>query len=155
MSPKIDENRHLIPQMIDTAHICGYNAMHIRAAMNRRGQWSTPIQGDGVGWPDLTLVKIEPPRRFITWEAKIPEGKYSPGQVEWGRILSGVPGHEHYSGYIEPEDFAKILLPSLDKPIDPLKRCFNILDQLERKNPGNEHLRTLRSWMEMVPGATP
>ena len=43
-------------QVIDLARLQGWLVHHSRPAQNRRGQWSTPIQGDP-GFPDLVLVR--------------------------------------------------------------------------------------------------
>ena len=43
-------------QIIELARLCGWRIHHTRAAMNRRGRWSAPIQGDA-GFPDLVLVR--------------------------------------------------------------------------------------------------
>lgn len=42
-------------QVIDVAHVFGYRVAHFRPAWSARG-YRTPVQGDGVGFPDLVLV---------------------------------------------------------------------------------------------------
>lgn len=43
-------------QIIDLARWHGYRVAHFRAAQTQRGNWITPVQGDGKGYPDLTMV---------------------------------------------------------------------------------------------------
>ncbi len=153
MKPKPNENRDLIPGYIDAYRLCGYRATHFRPGMVADGTYRTAIQGDGAGFPDIFAVKEKPPRLISTTEVKVPGGKQSPAQIDWGRVLTGTPGVIHHVGYGDYQELIDILRPRLDKPIDPLQRCFNILDKLERANPGNLHLITLRDWMEKIPGA--
>jgi hypothetical protein len=47
----------LLEQVIDTAGILGWEAVHFRPARTSYG-WRTPVQGSmGKGWPDLILVR--------------------------------------------------------------------------------------------------
>lgn len=71
-------------QVIDLARLCGWRIHHTRAAINRRGQWSTPTQGDP-GYPDLTLA--HPDGLVVIAELKTERGKVGPDQHEWIRLL--------------------------------------------------------------------
>lgn len=65
--------------VIRLATLQGWLVNHQRPAQNRRGEWSTPIQGHK-GYPDLTLVRD---RRIIFAELK-KQGAYpSPEQKQW------------------------------------------------------------------------
>lgn len=43
-------------QVLDLARILGWRSAHFRPAWSARG-WRTPVQGDGIGFPDLILVR--------------------------------------------------------------------------------------------------
>ena len=79
--------------VIEMAQALGWWVVHFRASMNARGYWSTAVQGDGAGWPDLILVK---PPRFMVAELKGDKGKLSLEQAVWGEILEQIPGIEYY-----------------------------------------------------------
>ena len=79
-------------QVIDLAHYRGWLAVHFRASMNARGQWMTAVQGDGVGWPDLFLVR--PPRLKLV-ELKLDGGKLTVAQQGWREVLILVPFLEY------------------------------------------------------------
>ena len=71
-------------QIIALAHLQGGIVHHTRSAMNRRGQWSTPIQGDK-GFPDLVLARGG---RIIFAELKSEKGKPTPEQQAWLEALN-------------------------------------------------------------------
>jgi hypothetical protein len=79
-------------QVIDLAQRLGWRCLHIRPAMNRGGHWSTPIQGDGVGFPDLQLLRG---RQQLVAELKVGRGKLTPEQEEWlaAFSLADVPAY--------------------------------------------------------------
>lgn len=58
----------------------GWLVHHTRAAVNTRGTWSTPIQGDA-GFPDLVLA--HPTRGVLFVELKRQTGRLSTSQTEW------------------------------------------------------------------------
>lgn len=67
-------------QVIDLARLLGWRTAHFRPAWSGRG-WRTPVQGDGVGFPDLVLVRRE---RLIAAELKREVGGVvSPAQLAW------------------------------------------------------------------------
>lgn len=69
--------------IIDLAHTLGYLVHHSRPAINRRGQWSTAIEGDP-GLPDLILAK-----GGLVWfvECKREKGQLSEYQLRWRHHL--------------------------------------------------------------------
>ncbi len=75
----------LLKNILKMAHLCGWLAYHTRSAINRRGVWSTPIQGDP-GFPDLVLAKIGVEPIFV--ELKRELGWASESQSFW---LNSVP----------------------------------------------------------------
>lgn len=82
----------LTVQVVDTAHKLGYKAVHWRAAMTGRG-FRVAVQGDGAGWPDLTLCK---PGRMVVAELKRDGHDPTPQQQLWLDLLATVPGVECY-----------------------------------------------------------
>lgn len=43
-------------QVIELAHVFGWMVAHFRPAWTSKG-WRTPVQGDGVGFPDLIILR--------------------------------------------------------------------------------------------------
>lgn len=85
--------------VIELARALGYLVHHVRPALNRRGRWSTPLQGHP-GFPDLVLAR---PGRLILAELKSERGHLSPWQDEWLAVLTTCPGIEVYVWY--PRDW--------------------------------------------------
>jgi VRR-NUC domain len=81
-----------------TAHVIalarwqGWRVFHARPARTVKG-WRTPVQGDGVGFPDLVMVRED--GRLLFAELKAEKGKSSPAQEDWGRALRNA-GMEYY-----------------------------------------------------------
>lgn len=90
-------------QVLDLAKLCGWRRVHFRAARTNKG-WRTPIEGDGVGFPDTIMVS-RTLRRVIYAELKVPPNKLSPEQVEWAEWLLGA-GQEVFCWY--PTDWQQI-----------------------------------------------
>lgn len=88
--------------VIDLAHLQGWLVHHTRPAMNRRGQWATPIQGDP-GWPDLVLVRAG---HLIIRELKAEGARPSAEQWVWLEALESV-GHIE-TGIWRPSDWPEI-----------------------------------------------
>jgi hypothetical protein len=74
---------------ITVARALGWRVAHFRSAMMRSGRWATPVQGDGVGWPDLILVRG---KRLLAVELKSQFGRLRPEQRDWLDALGAVPG---------------------------------------------------------------
>ena len=76
--------------VIDLAHTFGWKCVHFRPAQTKHG-WRTAVQGDGKGWPDLTLV--HPDAWIIFAELKDKRGKLTKEQQEWKDLLWPVCEH--------------------------------------------------------------
>ena len=77
--PRITEAEFL-EQVIKFAKLHGWRVAHFRPARTATG-WRTAVSGDGVGWPDLILVKG---RWLIAAELKrSAKEKPRPEQVAW------------------------------------------------------------------------
>ena len=92
--------------VIDVAHLFGWLVAHFRTAQTPRGNYVTPVQGDGKGYPDLTLVKGE---RLIFAELKSDKGRLSPEQVKWQTALSWTPAEVYVWRPSDLEHIAKVL----------------------------------------------
>lgn len=66
--------------VIELAQTLGYLVAHFRPGRNRRNQWSTAVQGDGKGYPDLTLVGRG---KVLFVELKSNTGDLTPEQEKW------------------------------------------------------------------------
>jgi len=75
----------LLDVVLGLARLYGFRAVHWRPLRTQHG-WRTPVQGDGVGWPDLILVKG---RRIIAAELKSDTGRLAPEQQQWLDTLAG------------------------------------------------------------------
>jgi hypothetical protein len=94
----------LLRTVIDMAQHMGVLAAHFRPAQAKSGRWLTAVQGDGKGYPDVTLVgpggvlfrelkadrKYPAPeqRRWLTAldEAGADAGVWRPADLQSGRI---------------------------------------------------------------------
>ena len=72
--------------VLDLAALHGWKAVHFRPAMNRRGVFSTPVQGDGIGWPDIFAARGN---RLVAAELKIGNNKPTVAQTAWLLALGG------------------------------------------------------------------
>jgi hypothetical protein len=75
-------------QVIDLAHLFGWTVAHFRPALTSKG-WRTPVQADGAGYPDLTLVR---PPRVVFVELKSADGKLTDRQRTWLDLFGACPG---------------------------------------------------------------
>jgi hypothetical protein len=78
----------LLGAVLELAALTGWRRFHIRPGMDRRGRWSTPLQGDP-GWPDVVLVRDG---RLLALELKSERGRPTSDQRAWLTALSTVPG---------------------------------------------------------------
>lgn len=70
-------------RVVDAAHLYGWRVVHYRSALNRSGQYRTPLQGDQ-GAPDLLLAKHG---RVLLVELKSDTGRLGTGQAEWAAAI--------------------------------------------------------------------
>jgi len=95
-------------QVIEIAQYAGFRVAHFRGVRVQRKDGSvyyqTPVQAQGVGYPDLCMVKGN---RLIYAELKREGGKPTPEQVEWLEALSKVPGVECFLW--KPSDYEVVL----------------------------------------------
>lgn len=85
MSAVIAE-RDLQAGVLELAHLLGYRVAHFRPARTDKG-WRTPVAADGVGFPDLVLVRPAD-GRLIFMELKRDSGKLTQDQEAWMGDLS-------------------------------------------------------------------
>jgi hypothetical protein len=73
-------------QVIDLAHLAGWEHLHVRRTIGRGQKWTTSTNKKG--WPDLLLWK---PGDMIAAELKSQEGKPTSEQLEVLSSLAAVP----------------------------------------------------------------
>lgn len=78
--------------VVAVAHQHGWKVLHIRAVQRHNGAFETPIQYDGMGWPDLFMTR-EKTGHVIAAELKVGNNKETPEQEAWLHALEccGVP----------------------------------------------------------------
>lgn len=69
-----------LSQVIALARLCGWRVFHQRPGLTRSGRWCSATQGDGVGFPDLILVRGG---TLVVAELKVGRGKATAEQVDW------------------------------------------------------------------------
>lgn len=72
----------LLTAVLDMARLFGLHVAHFRPAKTERG-WRTPVQADGKGYPDLTIVG----GGVLFRELKSDRGQLSAEQVTWSARL--------------------------------------------------------------------
>jgi len=89
-------------QVLHLAKMFGWRTAHFRPAKTSQG-WRTAVQGDGIGFPDLILVRKE----MIVAELKRDRTcKTTPNQDAWLEAFRFVPGVLVYLW--TPEDWDEI-----------------------------------------------
>jgi hypothetical protein len=78
--------------VIELARLRGWRVYHTRPALNQRGRWHTPMQGDA-GFPDLVLARQG---RLIFAELKREGKKPTSTQQDWLNTLATCAGVEVY-----------------------------------------------------------
>lgn len=92
--------KELVSVLVDYASLNGWRVHHCRPAVNRRGEWSTPIQGDK-GFPDLILARQG---MILVREVKTEKGRLTEAQHSWLAAF-GVP---EPLGVWRPSDWNRI-----------------------------------------------
>lgn len=67
-------------QVLALAKLRGWLTAHFRPGMDRRGNWSTAVAGDGSGFPDTILIRGT---RLVIAELKSESGRVAPEQRAW------------------------------------------------------------------------
>ena len=101
-------------QVIDLAHLHGWLVAHFRTAMTKRGNYMTPVQADGKGFPDLVLVSTKQ-SRVIFAELKAEKGKLSPAQSLWLNTLEFTPMEVYVWRPSDFDEINRILSPGARK----------------------------------------
>jgi len=110
--PALSESEFL-KQVIQLAHLYKWRCAHFRGVRVQRKDGSiyyqTPVQGDGVGFPDCVLARDNETTgaRLIFAELKSEKGKPSEAQKKWLELLGDVQGVEVYLW--KPSDFQNIV----------------------------------------------
>lgn len=76
----------LLVAVIDLCRHNGLLVAHFRAAQAKTGRWITAVQGDGKGYPDLTICG---PGGLMFRELKSASGWVKPDQRVWLDALAG------------------------------------------------------------------
>ncbi len=100
---KLMTEKQLVDALVDLAKQLGYFVCHFRSAINQRGHWSTPIQGNA-GFPDLVIVG----RGMVLFlECKTEKGAATPEQQAWLEALSN-PLNVIHANIVQPHDLDSI-----------------------------------------------
>ena len=93
----------LLRAVLDLARIKGWRCAHFRSVKTQRPdgstRWLTPVQGDGVGFPDLILLRGD---RGIAWELKSDVGQGTDEQAEW---LTAFKAAGLEARFVRPKDW--------------------------------------------------
>lgn len=76
---KVVPEKDFQKQFLQFAKLMGWHRAHFRPGMNQRGTWQTAVAGDGVGFPDVVLVR----ERVVWIELKSDVGTLSEEQEVW------------------------------------------------------------------------
>jgi hypothetical protein len=68
-------------QVLAMARLHGWRSAHFRPARTKTG-WRTAVAGDGVGFPDLLLVRART-KQMLVAELKVPPNRTTPEQDRW------------------------------------------------------------------------
>ena len=88
----VESERAFQAKFIHLARLYRWRVAHFRPAQTRHG-WRTAVQGDGVGFPDLVLVR---PPRLLFVELKSDKGKLTHEQMQWWFALHSIRRLEVY-----------------------------------------------------------
>lgn len=74
------KEKDLTKAVIALAKTHGWRVAHFRTAQTKSGNWVTPVQGDGAGFPDLILLRGW---RGLAIELKVGHNKPTARQQSW------------------------------------------------------------------------
>lgn len=96
-------HEELQQQIVELAHLLGWEHLHARRSIGKGHRWVTAL--NVVGWPDLLLWSVRQPGRHIAIELKVPPDKLRPDQE---RVLDRLnrAGFETY--VVWPGDVEKV-----------------------------------------------
>lgn len=88
-------------QVLKYARLNGWKTIHIRPGRTKDG-WNTPIQGDGIGFPDLLMIRGP---EIVVAELKCGKNKVNECQRDWLKAFeeARVPAYWWY-----PKDWEEI-----------------------------------------------
>lgn len=89
--------------VLKLARLRGWRTAHFRPAMRKDGSYRTAVQGDGVGFPDLLLVRGNV---MLAAELKVGKNRTTPEQDEWLEAFDLVRGC--YAMQWRPTDWPEI-----------------------------------------------
>ena len=89
--------------VLELAKLWGWRTSHFRPGLTKSGRWRTAVAGDGVGVPDLILLRRG---ELIVAELKVGRNKPTPEQEGWLADWRLVPGAKVFVWY--PRDWALI-----------------------------------------------
>lgn len=98
-APQMSEDA-LLRTVLDMARHMGVLTAHFRPAQSKTGRWLTAVQGDGKGFPDVTLCG---PGGVLFRELKAAKGSLSPEQKVWLEALTAAGAD---AGVWRPTDLA-------------------------------------------------
>lgn len=102
--PDSISEREFTSLVIAAAQSLVWRVYHPRPALQQSGRWCTPVAGDGVGYPDLTLVRDG---KLLFIELKASKGRLSDDQRHWLAALGSVPGVT--AAVARPSDWAEVV----------------------------------------------
>lgn len=100
---------------IAQARRAGWIVAHFRPARTASGSWSTPVQGDGKGYPDLTAA--HPHRRPLFVELKMPGKKPTREQARWLDTLAATEAADVAVWYPTELEAIRTWLAVLELPL--------------------------------------
>ena len=81
----------LLCGVLNTLRLFRWRTLHVRPARTLHG-FRTPLQGDGIGWPDVLAVRGD---RMIAAELKSDHGRLTPEQTAWLDALRDAGAEVH------------------------------------------------------------
>jgi hypothetical protein len=112
--PKIKESEFQ-NQVIKFAKLHGWRVAHFRPARTKDGGWRTPVSADGVGFPDLVMIRG---KSLIVAELKVPPGELTDEQAAWLLAFNSVHDSIHVFVWT-PHDW-----PEIEHWLGPAEQCI-------------------------------